>query len=96
MQSSFASLELNLRREVAVNEDLNFLLEALMRDEKYVIVTDRWQKFSNLSMDEENLAFLASFADEFLVHGVDMEGKRYSNLLSFLFSIMLRFSLSDT
>lgn len=42
----------------------------------YVIVTDRWQKFSDVSLDEKTLAFLATYADEFLVHGVDVEGKR--------------------
>lgn len=51
-------------------------LSCRRKDGKYVIVTDRWQKFSNLIMDEENLAFLATYADEFLVHGVDVEGKR--------------------
>ncbi|KAI0488484.1 hypothetical protein KFK09_028317 [Dendrobium nobile] len=60
-----------------VGKDMLVLdLSCRKKDEKYVIVTDRWQKFSNLCLDEENLAFLASFADEFLVHGVDMEGKR--------------------
>ncbi|KAK8939883.1 hypothetical protein KSP40_PGU014764 [Platanthera guangdongensis] len=51
-------------------------LSCRRKDGKYVIVTDRWQKFSNLIMDEENLVFLAIHADEFLVHGVDVEGKR--------------------
>jgi len=47
-----------------------------MQDGKYVIVTNRWQKFSDVVLDERSLAFLASYADEFLVHGVDVEGKR--------------------
>lgn len=51
-------------------------LSCRRKDGKYVIVTDRWQKFSNLIMDGESLAFLAAHADEFLVHGVDVEGKR--------------------
>lgn len=28
-------------------------------------------------LDEEVLDFLANYADEFLVHGVDVEGKKY-------------------
>lgn len=40
-------------------------------------MTDRWQKFSDVFLDEEVLAFLADYADEFLVHGVDVEGKKY-------------------
>lgn len=39
-------------------------------------MTDRWQKFSDVFLDEEVLAFLADYADEFLVHGVDVEGKK--------------------
>ncbi|KAJ4849611.1 Hisn3p [Turnera subulata] len=43
---------------------------------RYAIVTDRWQKFSDVYLDAEVLAFLANYADEFLVHGVDVEGKK--------------------
>uniref|UniRef100_A0A7N0V2B6 1-(5-phosphoribosyl)-5-[(5-phosphoribosylamino)methylideneamino] imidazole-4-carboxamide isomerase HISN3, chloroplastic n=1 Tax=Kalanchoe fedtschenkoi TaxID=63787 RepID=A0A7N0V2B6_KALFE len=43
---------------------------------KYAIVTDRWQKFSDVFLDARVLDFLANFADEFLVHGVDVEGKK--------------------
>uniref|UniRef100_A0A0D3BRM2 1-(5-phosphoribosyl)-5-[(5-phosphoribosylamino)methylideneamino] imidazole-4-carboxamide isomerase HISN3, chloroplastic n=1 Tax=Brassica oleracea var. oleracea TaxID=109376 RepID=A0A0D3BRM2_BRAOL len=43
---------------------------------RYAIVTDRWQKFSDVLLDEKSLEFLGGFADEFLVHGVDVEGKK--------------------
>lgn len=43
---------------------------------QYAVVTDRWQKFSNVYVDEGTLDFLATYADEFLVHGVDVEGKK--------------------
>ncbi|RWR83543.1 1-5-phosphoribosyl-5-5-phosphoribosylaminomethylideneamino imidazole-4-carboxamide isomerase, chloroplastic [Cinnamomum micranthum f. kanehirae] len=46
-------------------------------DGRYTVVTDRWQKFSDLFLDWKTLDFLASYADEFLVHGVDVEGKRW-------------------
>ena len=39
------------------------------------IVTDRWQKFTNVSISPEILNQLADHCDEFLVHGVDVEGK---------------------
>ncbi|PWA90540.1 histidine biosynthesis [Artemisia annua] len=42
-------------------------------DGKYAIVTDRWQKFSDVYLDERVLNFLSTYADEFLVHGVDVE-----------------------
>jgi len=39
------------------------------------IVTDRWQKFTDVSISPEILSKLADHCDEFLVHGVDVEGK---------------------
>ncbi len=39
------------------------------------IVTDRWQKFTNEIISPEILKQLADHCDEFLVHGVDVEGK---------------------
>ncbi|XP_052173224.1 1-(5-phosphoribosyl)-5-[(5-phosphoribosylamino)methylideneamino] imidazole-4-carboxamide isomerase, chloroplastic [Diospyros lotus] len=43
---------------------------------KYAIVTDRWQKFTDVYLDQKVLDFLAIYAEEFLVHGVDVEGKK--------------------
>jgi phosphoribosylformimino-5-aminoimidazole carboxamide ribotide isomerase len=40
------------------------------------VCTDRWQKFTRLAVDAASLSFLASSCDEFLVHGVDVEGKK--------------------
>ncbi|KAL3755645.1 hypothetical protein ACJRO7_002660 [Eucalyptus globulus] len=51
-------------------------LSCRKKEGKYAIVTDRWQKFSDVYLDEKILEFLASYADEFLVHGVDVEGKK--------------------
>lgn len=45
-------------------------------DGKYYVVTDRWQKFTETVVEEETLVWLSEFCDEFLVHGVDVEGKR--------------------
>lgn len=42
----------------------------------YYVVTDRWQKFSDQTVTAESLASLAVHCDEFLVHGVDVEGKK--------------------
>ena len=39
----------------------------------YWVVTDRWQRFSTLSLSEASLEELARSCDEFLVHGVDVE-----------------------
>lgn len=41
----------------------------------YYIVTDRWQKFTEVELDAEILDELAGYCSEYLVHGVDVEGK---------------------
>lgn len=41
----------------------------------YYIVTDRWQTFTKERLTMELLERLHQFCDEFLVHGVDVEGK---------------------
>jgi phosphoribosylformimino-5-aminoimidazole carboxamide ribotide isomerase len=51
-------------------------LSCRMRDGEYWVVTDRWQKFSDLRVDAETLTDLSECCDEFLVHGVDVEGHR--------------------
>ena len=49
-------------------------LSCRQRDGLYWVVTDRWQKFSSLSLTQESIDKLAESCDEFLVHGVDVEG----------------------
>ena len=41
----------------------------------YYVVTDRWQRFTEVPMTVELLKELSVFCDEFLVHAVDVEGK---------------------
>ena len=56
-------------------------------DGKYVVVTDRWQKFTDLEISGEVLARLSGCCDEFLIHAADVEGKRSGieeNLVSVL------------
>ena len=43
-------------------------------DGSYVIVTDRWQKFTDVILSRETILQLASSCDEFLVHAADVEG----------------------
>ena len=43
--------------------------------EIYYIVTDRWQTFTNVELNTDILEKLSGYCDEFLVHGVDVEGK---------------------
>ncbi len=50
-------------------------LSCRKKGDDFLIVTDRWQKFTSLAVNRETLDFLARYCDEFLVHGVDAEGK---------------------
>lgn len=42
---------------------------------EYYIVTDRWQKFTGVRLNQGVLEELSGHCSEFLVHGVDVEGK---------------------
>lgn len=50
-------------------------LSCRKRDGNYYIVTDRWQKFTDVMLDERTIEHFASYCDELLVHAVDVEGK---------------------
>ncbi|MBD5134858.1 MAG: phosphoribosylformimino-5-aminoimidazole carboxamide ribotide isomerase [Lachnospiraceae bacterium] len=67
----------NLKRisEAVGKKHLVLDLSCRKKDDKYYIVTDRWQKFSNVNVDEKVLNELSCYCDEFLVHAVDVEGK---------------------
>lgn len=41
----------------------------------YYIVTDRWQKFTDVPINEQTFDMLEPYCDEFLIHAVDVEGK---------------------
>lgn len=56
-------------------EHLVLDLSCRKKEDGYYIVTDRWQKFTNVKMTEEILDRLAEYCDEYLVHAVDVEGK---------------------
>jgi phosphoribosylformimino-5-aminoimidazole carboxamide ribotide isomerase len=40
----------------------------------YFVVTDRWQKFTELALSRQTLEHLAGSCDEFLIHAADVEG----------------------
>ena len=69
--------EENLRRLVgAVGRDRLVLdLSCRKREGVYYIVTDRWQRFTEVPVNRETLSRLSDACSEFLVHGVDVEGK---------------------
>ena len=50
-------------------------LSCRRREGSYYIVTDRWQRFTQETVTLELLDSLSDYADEFLIHAVDVEGK---------------------
>ena len=50
-------------------------LSCRMKDNNYYIVTNRWQKYTDVVLNEETMDMLSEFCDEFLIHAVDVEGK---------------------
>lgn len=67
----------NLERlKQAVGKDRIVLdVSCRKKDGKYYIVTNRWQTFTDVVLNQEILDVLSQHCDEFLVHGVDVEGK---------------------
>ncbi len=51
-------------------------LSCRQKDGEYLIVTDRWQKFTDTKLRPMMLEMLSEYVSEFLVHAVDAEGKR--------------------
>lgn len=49
-------------------------LSCRKRGDEYLIVTDRWQKFTSVPVNRETLAYFGQYCLEFLVHAVDVEG----------------------
>jgi phosphoribosylformimino-5-aminoimidazole carboxamide ribotide isomerase len=49
-------------------------LSCRKRGDDYFVVTDRWQKFTELAISPEILTQLAGSCAEFLIHAVDVEG----------------------
>lgn len=50
-------------------------LSCRARDGAYWVVTDRWQKFTETRVDAATIRELSEHCCEFLVHGVDVEGR---------------------
>ena len=67
----------NLKKltEAVGKEHVVLDLSCRAKDGKYYVVTDRWQTFTNVEVCETTLDQLETYCDEFLVHGVDVEGK---------------------
>ena len=62
--------------EVVGRDKLVLDLSCRLKDGKYYIVTDRWQKFTNCEVNADTLKHLSEYCTEFLIHAVDVEGKQ--------------------
>ncbi|MDB5085017.1 MAG: 1-(5-phosphoribosyl)-5-[(5-phosphoribosylamino)m ethylideneamino] imidazole-4-carboxamide isomerase [Bacilli bacterium] len=49
-------------------------LSCRKRNDRYYVVTDRWQKFTDYEINPDHLRDLAGYCAEFLIHAVDVEG----------------------
>ena len=56
-------------------EHLVLDLSCRKKDDAYYIVTDRWQNYTDVRLEEKTICELSAFCDEFLIHAVDVEGK---------------------
>ena len=67
----------NLKRLVSAVGRKHIVLDLSCRKRggAYYIVTNRWQAFTDVRLTPEVLDKLSASCDEFLVHGVDVEGK---------------------
>ena len=62
-------------RDAVGREHLVLDLSCRKKEGDYYVVTDRWQKFTKEKMSGSLLKQLEVYCDEFLIHGVDVEGK---------------------
>lgn len=67
----------NLKKlvEAVGKEHVVLDLSCRKKDDRYYVVTDRWQTFTNVEVIPQLLDAMSEYCDEFLVHGVDVEGK---------------------
>ncbi len=77
----FSSGQIDMTRllslvETAGKSRLVLDLSCRKRGTDFWIVTDRWQRFTDVPVNKDTLELMANYCDEFLVHGVDVEGKR--------------------
>ncbi|GGG14952.1 phosphoribosylformimino-5-aminoimidazole carboxamide ribotide isomerase [Paenibacillus abyssi] len=68
----------NLRRIVSEigKERLVIDLSCKERDGKWYVVTNQWKTFSNFELNAASIRELENYCSEFLIHAVDVEGKR--------------------
>jgi len=77
----FPDGELDLQRLAALvrlagRERLVLDLSCRRRGDDYFVVSDQWRHFTQFRLERETLTHLAGSCAEFLIHAVDVEGRR--------------------
>jgi phosphoribosylformimino-5-aminoimidazole carboxamide ribotide isomerase len=60
--------------ELVGKDHLVIDLSCRFRDGDYFVLTDRWQKFTDVKLSANGVAQFAEWCSEFLIHAVDVEG----------------------
>ena len=63
-------------KEAVGREHIVLDLSCRRRGDVYYVVTDRWQKFTDVALCADTLHLLEAYADEFLIHAADVEGRQ--------------------
>ncbi len=63
-------------KETVGKERIVLDLSCRLKDGDYYVVTDRWQKFTEHRLERGLFDRLSGYCDEFLVHAVDVEGRK--------------------
>jgi len=77
----FDNGELDIRKLKKLSQTIgreNLVLDLSCRrsNNSYVVVTNKWETFTNLEINQKTLEILSEFVSEFLIHAVDREGKQ--------------------
>ena len=75
----FDNDQLNFDRLIALSKRIGKSrlvvdLSCRIKDQRYYVVTNRWQTFTSYELTADNLRRLADYCDEFLIHAADVEG----------------------
>lgn len=65
---------LEAMRSAVGRERLVLDLSCRFRDNRYFVVTDKWQKFTEYEINRKNISMLEEYCSELLVHAADVEG----------------------
>ena len=68
--------KLNSLVDAVGREHIVLDLSCRKRDGKYYVVVDRWQTFTDVEVNSDVMNRLSDYCDEYLIHGVDVEGRQ--------------------